>query len=193
MNRWIVGCSAILLISLVIFAVIVYQAYQILYEPFTRQFEISFVFFDTPPEDIFRKYILKGYVPVPIPSEVTRIEGIEGSPNGNSGWQGPVFLRFDTSESFIRELIEQEYSYGSYSQISCHQFFEAHEQQTYPTDFPELFAWWNPTDVASPTCYQIELNDASEDNKAARYLLIDDDTHRVYFYRTFVAGSFGPD
>jgi hypothetical protein len=89
-------------------------------------------------------------------------------------------------------LIEQEYAYGTYSQIDCQQFFEAREQQTYPIEFPELFAWWNPAEVAVPTCYHIQLTDARDEAKPVRYLLIDHETRRVYFYRTFVAG-FGSD
>jgi hypothetical protein len=188
-----IGCSLILVATVTVFIVVAYQAYQVLYQPFTRRLAIAFVFFDTSPENVFRRFILGDYKQhIPIPPEVTQIEGIEGSPAGNSGWQGPVFLRFDASQSFNHKLIEQEYPYGTYSQISCNQFFETHEQQTYPIDFPELFEWWKPKDVVFATCYQLKLVD-NYNKDAARYLLVDNDTNQVYFYRTIVAGAFGPD
>lgn len=191
MKQWLIGCSTLFIVVVVIFTVVVYQAYQVLYEPYTHQLGIDIAFFDTSPEDIFRKYILRDYEQSSILSEVTGIEGIEGSPNLNSGWQGPVFLRFDTSERFILELVEKEYPYGTYVQIPCNQFFKKSGQQYYPNEYPKLFAWWNPQDVISPSCFRLSLENSNE--AAARYLLIDNDSNRVYFYRTFVAGSWGPE
>ncbi len=176
-----IGCSILFIAIVTIFGVVVYQAYQVLYEPYSRQVSIGVAFFDIEPEDIFKRYMFDKYPPPPIPSEVTQIKGLQGSPRLNSGVQGPVFLRFDASEEFIGELIEQKYYYGSYAEISCEKFFDTREQQNYPIEFPELFEWWHPVEVVNPTCYRVK----------SRYLLIDNDKNQVHFYRTFVAGSFG--
>lgn len=191
MKRWFIGCTLVFITTITILAVVVYQAYQVLYEPYTHQLLIRSTFFDMEPEDIFKRYMFDEYPSPPIPSEVTQIKGLQGSPRLNSGWQGPVFLRFDASERYIHELIEREYPYGSYAQISCTQFFDTREQQSYPTEFPELFEWWSPAEVSEPVCYQLKLD--NHNANAARYLLVDSTTNEVYFYRTFVAGSTGPD
>ena len=176
-----ISCSILLVAIVTISAVVVYQAYQILYEPFTHQLSVGIAFFDVKPEAIFQRYIMENHPPGPIPSEVTKIEGIQGSPRLHSGVQGPVFLCFDVNEEFVHQLIEQEYYYGSYAQISCDKFFDTREQQSYPTDFPELFEWWHPADVMNPTCYRLK----------SRYLLINNNANQVHFYRTFVQGSIG--
>jgi hypothetical protein len=134
-------------------------------------------FKDNTPEDIFLRHIWGS-----IPPEITRIEGIEGA---EVFTEGPVFVRFEATKSFITELIEHDDpNYGQYSSASCAIFDNISQYHDLIQRFPDRFKWWNPSEVSSPVCYSAQGYQGDD----SKHLLIDSEHGIVYFYRNATCG-----
>jgi hypothetical protein len=130
------------------------------------------------PEAVFQFRFMDGH---PIPSEVSEIHGVEGASRiGES--IGPAYIRFNTTGSFIREMVTKDYGRnGKYTLTSCPSvpFSDFFIEQ-----FPEEFEWWRPSEVTRPVCYRAHTCRLYDE----KFLLIDTDNNIVYFYRTPICG-----
>jgi len=131
-------------------------------------------------EAVFYRYILD-YGEV-IPPGASQIQGLRGT---IFGYDGPAWIRFRATDSFITELLGKNHkSFGYYSPVSCSDFIEEYSRLYFTQDFPEKFGWWQLSEITSPVCYQAQGCSADD----AKYLLIDPDSDIVYFYRTATCG-----
>ncbi len=126
-----------------------------------------------PPDQILASRVLDGQ---PVPVGVTKVQVAEG-PIAFGYSNPPLFVRFEATQSFIKELIEKDYGmYGVYSLMPCDES---------PIKDGKIWAeWWRPSEVVSPICYSAPTCILYDE----KYLLIDPDKNNGYFYRTSICG-----
>jgi hypothetical protein len=112
----------------------------------------------------------------PVPAGVIKVEVAEG-PIAFGYSNSPLFVRFEATQSFIKELIEKDYGmYGRYSLMPC--------DDSPIKDGKIWTGWWRPSEVVSPVCY-LARTCILDDRK---YLLIDPNKNIGYFYRSSICG-----
>jgi hypothetical protein len=144
-------------------------------QPIGNKFAVDASFSKATSEEVFRRYLFES----PGPPQIKQIQGIEGT---LFGYSGAAYIRFQSTDDFVDEILETGHI-EPFVEIPCNDFIEA-SSQYFVNDHPDKFAWWRPTEVIEPICYQAQGSQYDD----AKYLLISNESEVVYFYRTPTCG-----